>query len=201
MTEPSQASHGPELQVRPLTAEDALALAALFEVSQTPCHCRWYDFHGDKNEWLDRCYNHPEENRDELLAAVRAQTLAGVIALQGGEVVGWMRLSWSAQLAKHYEQRIYRGLPCFEGDRGGVMAIGCFLVTPAHRLQGVPRRLLLAGIEHARQLGARALEAFPHRATGLPPEALFTGRFELLQELGFEVIHDFQPYPVLRYTL
>ncbi|MBX3181913.1 MAG: GNAT family N-acetyltransferase [Polyangiaceae bacterium] len=189
------------LRARSLEPGDAEALAALFDVSRTPCHCRWYDFHGDKNEWLDRCYNRPEENREELLRAVSTQSIDGVVALQGAEVVGWMRLSWSTELTKHYEQRIYRGLPCFEGDRSRVMAIGCFLVAPALRLQGVPRLLLQAGIARAEALGATQLEAFPHRATGLPREALFTGRFELLQELGFEVVSDFQPYPVLRYAL
>ncbi len=189
--EPIQASHGP-------------ALASLFTAAGAPCFCRWWDFEGDKNEWLDRCYNRPDENRAELLGAVEQLALPGIVAFapdSDDALVGWMRLSQAARIPKLYAQRLYRGLPCFQGERRGVMTVGCFLVHPAERRQGVARALLERGVQAAREHGATALEAFPRRDSMLGPEALWTGPYELLSELGFRVVNDFAPYPVLRLDL
>ncbi|MCA9632932.1 MAG: GNAT family N-acetyltransferase [Myxococcales bacterium] len=183
---------------------DGPALARLFATAGAPCHCRWWDFEGDKNEWLDRCYNRPEANREELLTAVGSGALSGIVArLDAGErpLVGWLRLSHAESIPKLYDQRLYRKLPCFEGDRSGVIALGCFLVTPEERRHGVARALLGHGIEVARQQAATALEAFPRRDDHLGPEALWTGPFALLREFGFEVVNDFAPYPVMRLQL
>ncbi|MCB9590389.1 MAG: GNAT family N-acetyltransferase [Polyangiaceae bacterium] len=187
----------------PLQAADAQALAELFAAAKAPCHCRWWDFHGDKNEWLDRCYNRPEVNRGELLQAVEERALPGIVARHapGEAIVGWLRLSPAAQIPKLYEQRLYRGLPCFQGERAGVMTLGCFLVHPGERRQGVARALLTHGVSYARQHQGTALEAFPRRDEAVGPEALWTGPFDLLSEFGFEVVNDFGPYPVMRLRL
>ncbi len=185
----------------PLAPHHAAPLAALFERSGTSCYCRWYDFDGDKNQWLDRCYNHPEINRTDLLAGVNQGATQGVVAALGEQVVGWMRLEPAEKLTKAYDQRLYRGLPCFDGDRSGVFTIGCFLVDPAQRGQGVARDLLRAGVARAKSLGATALEAFPRRDTMLGPEAVWTGPFELYTAEGFSIVNDFGPYPVMRLTL
>ncbi|MEZ4372081.1 MAG: GNAT family N-acetyltransferase [Polyangiaceae bacterium] len=187
----------------PLQVTDAQAMAALFAAAKAPCHCRWWDFHGDKNEWLDRCYNRPEVNRDELLRAVQSSELPGIVARRpdSEEIVGWLRLSAAEQIPKLYEQRLYRGLPCFEGERRGVFSLGCFLVHPSERRQGVARALLTRAVTEARALNGISLEAFPRRDESLGPEALWTGPFELLREFGFEVVNDFGPYPVLRLAL
>lgn len=186
----------------PLEATDGPELASLFKASGAPCYCRWWDFHGDKNEWLDRCYNRPDENREDLLRAVSAGDLEGVVARSDADaLVGWMRLSPASGIAKLYDQRLYRGLPCFVGEREAVMTIGCFLVHPEERRRGVARSLLHGGVETARKRGARALEAFPRRDNLVGPEALWTGPYDLLSELGFEVVNDFAPYPVMRKRL
>ncbi|MGE0327214.1 MAG: N-acetyltransferase family protein [Polyangiaceae bacterium] len=187
----------------PLQVSDGQALQALFAAAKAPCHCRWWDFDGDKNEWLDRCYNRPEANRDELLLAVQSSELPGIVARRtdSDEVVGWLRLSAAEQIPKLYAQRLYRGLPCFEGERRGVFSLGCFLVHPSERRQGVARALLTRAVTEARALNGISLEAFPRRDERLGPEALWTGPFELLREFGFEVVNDFGPYPVLRLAL
>jgi len=125
----------------------------------------------------------------------------GVVALGGNDVVGWLKLAPAAAVPKLYAQRVYRRLPCFDGPRDGVLTVGCLLVDPAWRRRGVARALVHGAIAFARAEGARALEAFPRRADELRDEEAFTGPFSLFVEAGFQIVHDFQPYPVLRLDL
>ncbi len=185
----------------PIAPEHAAELAALFERTGSPCYCRWWHFDGDKNAWLDRCYNAPADSRAELTAAVESGSAEarGVVAVEPeGRVVGWMKLSEASAVPKIYEQRLYRGLPCFAGPREGVFTVGCFLVDESLRHVGVAGGLLGAGLGLAKSLGARAVEAFPRRADILAPEEMWTGPFEIFERAGFALAHDFAPYPVLR---
>ena len=180
----------------------AHALAALFDVVGSTCFCRYFEFEGDKNAWLARLFHEPEQNRAELAARARRPGLGGVVArLDDGRVVGWMKLEPALALPKLYAQRTYKNLPIFTGDRAHVWTVGCFLVEPACRRQGVARALLATGIELARAAGARSLEAFPRRAEGVPDEQLFTGPLPLFAAAGFRVVHEQAQYPVLRRDL
>lgn len=180
------------------------ALARLFESADVPCHCRYWHFEGDKNAWLERCALSPEVNRTEMVAALERndETMRGFVAMSSdGAAVGWLKLTESKHLDKLYSQRLYRGLPCFDGPREGIWAIGCILVDEAWRRQGVARRLLEAAIEGGRRRGARSIEAFPRRAEGVSDAQLWTGPVRLFLEAGFTTVHDFGPYPVLRLDL
>ncbi len=191
-----------DLRYERLRAEHAPGVAELFEREELPCHCRYWHFHGDKNEWLARCSHERDENRAEFAAAARSDELQGIVALDAAQgVVGWLKITDQSAVSKLYQQRLYRGLPCFEGDRSGVMTIGCFLVEPRLRRQGVARGLLRAALREARAAGARVLEAFPRRGDAVPEAELWLGPYPLLRAEGFQVVHDFGPYPVLRLTL
>jgi GNAT superfamily N-acetyltransferase len=193
-----------EVWTRAVTAAHASGLVALFQRTQSPCFCRFWHFRGDKNQWLDRCFNHPEESQSEMLAALRSgnDEMRGVVALSGdGSVVGWMKLALAASVPKLYEQRLYRGLPCFEGDRAGIFTVGCFLVDEAFRRKGLATALLRAGVDLARSSQGRAIEAFPRRLDVPRDDELWTGPTEPFERLGFRVVHDFRPYPVMRLDL
>jgi GNAT superfamily N-acetyltransferase len=187
----------------PAEPEHFAGLGALFEATGSSCYCRFWHFAGDKNAWLDRSAHRPEDSRAELERAfgARSAQAAGVVALDADRVVGWMKLAPVEALDKLYAQRIYRGLPVLSGDRSGVWAVGCFLVETPRRRRGVARALLDAGVAWARTSGARAIEAFPRRATGVPDEQLFAGPLSTFLAAGFVVVHDGTPYPVLRYDL
>ena len=158
---------------------------------------------GDKNAWLHRSVHQPENNAEEMRAALQrgSAEMGGVVARLADEIVGWMKLAPAGTLDKLYAQRLYRGLECLSGDRTGVYTIACFLVDPAVRRQGVARALVDAGLSLAERLGARTVEAFPRRADMLRPEEMWTGPMAALEGAGFRVVHDFAPYPVLRCEL
>lgn len=187
------------VRCEPLRPEHGPALVSLFERAESRCFCRYFHFEGDKNAWQARLAFEPEQNRDALLARAAEKPPGGVVAIDPTDaIVGWMKLEPATALPKLYAQRLYRGLPCLQGDRNGVWTLGCFLVDPAARRRGVARALVRAGVEVARAQGARAIEVFPRRAEGVADEQLWTGPFTLFEREGFETMHDQAQYPVLR---
>ncbi len=191
-----------EFRYLKLTAANAPALAELFEREAVTCHCRYWHFSGDKNAWLARCAHEPEKNRAEFAQAAVANELQGMVALDATDTaVGWLKVTPVAAVSKLYEQRLYRGLACFDGDRRGVLTVGCFLIDERLRRSGIARELLRAAVREGRLSGARAIEAFPRRAEGVSDAELWLGPYPLFVSEGFEVVHDFGPYPVLRLML
>ncbi|HTJ85281.1 MAG TPA: GNAT family N-acetyltransferase, partial [Polyangiaceae bacterium] len=193
-----------DLEVRAVARADAAGLAALFDAASSTCFCRYWHFEGDKNAWLERSALEPETSRGELEAALTARSdeAAGLVALAAGAVVGWLKLSRATTVPKLYEQRLYRGLSCFGGPRDGIVTIGCVLVAPTERRRGVATRLVEGAIAHAREAGARAIEALPRRPReAVSPEELFMGPWSTLVRRGFVEVGGEGPYPVLRLEL
>jgi GNAT superfamily N-acetyltransferase len=125
-----------------------------------------------------------------------------MVALRAdGSAAGWLKLTVESAMTKLYDQRLYRGLSCFAGERDGVLTIGCFLVDSRLRRRGVARELLRAAVREARSIGARAIEAFPRRAEAISDGELWLGPYPLFVAEGFAVVNDFGPYPVLRLNL
>ena len=176
-------------------------MLGLFERTSTPCHCQYWHFEGDKNAWLDRLFHTPELNRAAFVEDLSKGGLHGVVAMQGEQAVGWMKLCPAETVPKLYGQRLYKGLPCFSGPREGILTVGCMLVDEDVRRRGVARALLRHGVSVARQLGAHAIEAFPRRAEQAGPAELWLGPANIFLEQGFEIVNDFAPYPVLRLEL
>ena len=193
------------IQITAFQPEHAEALVRLFERSDNRCFCRYFHFTGDKYAWQDRLANAPEQNRREFLAAAEVQSpeARGVIALTAAstEAVGWLKVSRASDLDKLYQQRLYRGLPCFERPAAGVFTFGCFFVEPEHRGRGLSRELVRAGIALARSLGATSIEALPRGELANSAPERWLGRPSTLAAEGFSVVHEFEPYPVLRLAL
>jgi GNAT superfamily N-acetyltransferase len=197
----SSAAQKPELLLEAAQAHHADALVSLFARTGTPCHCQYWNFSGDKNSWLDRLFHAPDQNRDAFVAGLESPGLKGVVALNAGQAVGWMKLCPAARVPKLYEQRLYKGLPCFGGARDGILTVGCMLVDEDWRRQGVARSLLRTGIELAVAAHARAIEAFPRRHEHARAPELWLGPVNVFLDAGFRIVNDFAPYPVLRYDV
>jgi GNAT superfamily N-acetyltransferase len=189
------------LRIEAANSTHATPLCALFERNCSACYCQWWHFSGDKNAWQDRLAHAPAENQRALLALLEAEPMTGVVAFDADTLVGYMKLCPAARIPKLYDQRLYRKLPCFAGDRTAVYSIGCMLVDEPWRRRGVAEALLHAGLSIAREAGATSIEAFPRRASELGDAELWMGPFSAFLKAGFEVVNDFGPYPVLRVTL
>ena len=189
------------LLVRPVSAADAPRLIRLFEASGSSCYCRYLHFQGDKNDWLARTALEPEENRRELEEGLArgSEDGRGIVAEEGGEIVGWAKLTRALDVPKAYTQRYYVGLPVLRDDRDGTLLLGCFLVDPRARRRGVSRALVRGAIAEAARRGARHVEALPRLVP--PPardEELWTGVLGALEAEGFERVGGDDAYPVLR---
>ena len=203
-----------ELAFGPVHPSDAAALEAFFERCEVACRCRYWHFTGDKNAWLNRCFHEPAENARELRHDVEhAPHLLGVVVRDpiardpaardpiAPAIRGWMKITPAPAVDKLYQQRLYKNLPCFGGDRSGTFTIGCVLIEPEFRHRGLAHHLLAAAIDAARSAGARHIEAFPRRGEHLGDPELFMGPISIFERAGFQVVNDFAPYPVLRLEL
>lgn len=194
----------PAVRVAPLTADLLPAWAALFEASGSACFCRWWHFEGTKNEWLARCFEDPARNRAEQSELVErgAVEARGLLALEGDrdEAIGWMKLAPRERLPKLRRQGAYRPLDL--GDDDGVWSVGCLLVRPDRRRQGVARALVRAAPDQVRAWGGRAVEAYPHRvAHALHDEEAWMGPERVFVTESWQPVHDSAPYPVYRMRL
>jgi GNAT superfamily N-acetyltransferase len=190
------------VHVAPLTPALLGAWAALFEACGCTCYCRWWHFTGTKNEWLARCFEESTRNRDDQAALVEAGApeADGLVAMDGSEAIGWMKLAPRSLLPKLRRQGAYRPLDL--GDDAGIWSIGCLLVRPDRRRQGVARALVTAAPEHVRTRGGRAVEAYPHRVGhALHDEEAWMGPEGVFVTLGWRAVHDVAPYPVYRYSV
>lgn len=191
------------MRVAAVTRAHLPALRALFEAASSSCFCRYWHFEGNKNEWLERCAFRPEENRDELEAAVAEarDDGGGVVALDDdGAIVGWMKLTRRSAVPKLRRLPVYRSLDL--GDDASVFSVGCFLVHPGRRRRGVARALLEGAEAIARAKGARAIEGYPRRSSApLHDEEAFQGPEAVFVALGFEHAAGEAPYPVYRKVL
>lgn len=186
------------VRVEWLTLEHIEAWRALFEADGSPCYCRYWHFEGDKNAWLLRCAESPNENFEEARADVRegAPRARGLVAIDAtGAVVGWMKLAPRATLPKLRRLPTYRAHDL--GDDDGVLSIGCFLVRPDVRHRGVARALVQGALRLAKAEGARAVEAYPR--DGIHAAESWTGPSAVFD--GFAHVAGEAPYRVLRKML
>jgi GNAT superfamily N-acetyltransferase len=117
-------------------------------------------------------------------------TADGLVALDGDVVVGWMKLVRRGLVPKLRRLPVYRGREL--GTDEETLSIGCLLVDPARRGEGIASRLVAAAAEVARAArarGIRRLEAYPrHVRAGQPrlhDEEAWMGPERVYQRLGF----------------
>ncbi len=192
------------LQTMHAGPEHTKGLEELFDAASSPCFCRFWHFNGTNNEWLDVCANAPRQNADALARALeeRNDEARGIVALNGSQIVGWLKVAPAIVMRKAYERRFYKQLPVLQGDREGVFLIACALVHPAFRKQGVAKALVGAAVEAAPRLGATVLEALPCRPKeAVMDETLWTGPMGAFMAHGFVEVGGFDMYPVLRRTI
>ena len=177
--------------IEPLTPAHVEAWRDLFARAECPCFCRYWHFEGDKNAWLDRCANHPDENRRE------ASFEHALIAVDDGRVVGHMKIAPRGELPKLRKLPDYRALDL--GPDEGVWSIGCMLIDPVARRRGVARLLVEAAPGFVAARGGTIIEAYPRRPVDrLRDDEAWMGPEALFLACGFRVIHEDGPYVVMR---
>jgi GNAT superfamily N-acetyltransferase len=190
------------IRIAALTPELFASWVALFDACASGCFCRYWHFEGTKNEWLERLAVAPQVSAEEQRACLHAghPSARGLVALDGDDVVGWLKVVPRDSAQKLRRLPVYRALDL--GPDEGVSCVACVLVRPSHRRHGVARALLRAAVAFATARGDRTLEAYPHRRTeALRDEELWMGPISLFEHEGFRSMGGNDAYPVLRRDL
>jgi GNAT superfamily N-acetyltransferase len=195
------------VRIVPLSLAEYPAWCALFERAFVTCYCRYWHFTGTKNDWLARGALAPEDSAREAEEALRSDdgTARGLVALDEDTVIGWLKLVRRDAVPKLRQLPVYRGRDL--GPEADTLSIGCLLVDPARRGEGVASRLVAAAADVARSSGATHLEAYPRHVRDDHPrlhdEEAWMGPERIFQRLGLvpEPMgsgNEMEAYPVYR---
>ena len=155
----------PDLTFRPANQAACEDLAAVFGTrgAASVCRCQRYKL-APKEAFK---HNPPEVRADRLRVQAScgnpdAPSTTGIVAYLDGEPVGWCAVE--PRSAYFGLARVFR-VP-WEGrseDKTDptVWAVTCLLVRAGFRGRGISYTLACAAVDHARERGARALEAYP----------------------------------------
>jgi GNAT superfamily N-acetyltransferase len=105
-----------------------------------------------------------EQNRATRSAVIKSGRGNGLVAYRLGRVVGWCHAAPKSEIPI-----LAAGEPK-AATQTDVGAIVCFVVAPDARRQGVATALLDAAIEHLRERGMTAVEAYPPLASPDDPQ-------------------------------
>lgn len=182
------------IEVVPLTAETWERFATDFSRVPTFNWC-WCQF------WRLRSKDMAAAKVPELRARLRAQAESdqppGLVAFDGDRAIGWLGLGPRPDFERIVRSRVIPAI-----DDRPVWSIVCFAVSASARGRGVAQELLRAAIEHARDRGAPALEAYPVRVAdgeAVDAESAFTGTLPMFERAGFRVVADRASDPSARH--
>ncbi len=148
------------------------------------CWCQWFTITAD--EWEART---PAQMEQGLCNRVRDRAPSpGLIAYLDDEPAGWCAVEARPAYRRLTDLAVAAasGLPREDPD---IWAITCFVVRPGYRECGIAKALLSGAVDHARQQGARILEAYPVDAASgtATSHELFHGVLSSFISAGFDV--------------
>ncbi|HTI29448.1 MAG TPA: GNAT family N-acetyltransferase [Methylomirabilota bacterium] len=180
---------GRSIDVRPVTADRWEDLATLFGPSGafSNCWCTWW--RQTATEFSHGIEDHGAANRTLMHEIVEAGSEPGLLAIRDSRPVGWISVAPRPQYGRILRSRRIGPQPD-EAEDDRVWSIVCFWIPRAERGKGVANELLKGAIDHAKERGARHLEAYPvDTAGGRHPAAnLFTGTLAMFQRAGFHEV-------------
>jgi predicted GNAT family acetyltransferase len=148
--------------------------------------------------------NGSEGNKAYMRRRVAEGPPPGLLALEDGVALGWMQIGPRADVPLwNSAARASAPLAAGEEKDPGVWAISCFFVRSKARGKGLTHLLVAAGVEHARQGGARVLEACPmDRSKDSRSTGLFVGSTRVFEKAGFARLAERKPgRPLMRLAL
>lgn len=189
------------VDIRPLTFDLWPVLEDLFG-RQGACYGCWCTHF--RLPPAARRENNRESNKAHFMKRVEDGPPPGLIALDGGVGIGWMQVGPRADVPEwNNSGRVSAPLEEAERDDGAVWAVSCFFVRSKARGAGLTHRLLAAGIAHARENGARLLDACPMtESKSARSIGLFVGSTRVFEKAGFEAVAERKPgRPLMRLAL
>ena len=125
--------------------------------------------------------------RREYVRELTGRPIApGVLAYDGGEVVGWAAVAPRAELPFERSRKIPHV------DDLPVWSLWCIRVRPGHRGRGIAHALVRGAVDYAASMGAPAVEGYPADNGGrrVDPTMAFVGTRSLFEQAGFTKAAD-----------
>ena len=136
------------------------------------------------------------ENRRDMSEGIEQRKVTALLAIVGGEPVGWCNYGETTRLAG-----VMRRFKLEAASQKGVGSVACFVIASPYRGHGVASQLLDAAIERLRARGVREIEAYPPRAGEETPQGNYRGPLEMYLRAGFEPYRELERNVVMRKKL
>lgn len=169
------------IEVRPATDfRDVETVLGPKRPDATVCWCLSYRIPAKENIALRGT------DRADKVAELTRQGPPGVLAYDGGVVVGWAAVHRRADTSFANSRKIPHV------DELDVWSVWCIRVRPGHRGAGVSHALLAGAVEFARQSGAPAIEGYPvdNRGQKVDLTMAYVGTRALFEKAGFTKAAD-----------
>jgi GNAT superfamily N-acetyltransferase len=170
------------IEVRPATEfEDVRTMVGPKRPDANVCWCLSYRIPSKQNQAL-----HGVERGEFVKQLVAEDPPPGVLAYDGGEVVGWAAVHPRADTTFAGNRKIPHV------DDTEVWSLWCIRVRPGHRGKGISHHLLKGAIELARSYGAPAIEGYPVDNAGRKVDLTmaYVGTRKLFEDAGFTKAAD-----------
>jgi GNAT superfamily N-acetyltransferase len=170
------------IEVRPATSfEDVKTMVGPKRPDANVCWCLSYRIPSKQNQAL----RGPE--RGDLVKQLVAQSPPpGVLAYDGGEVVGWAAVHPRADTSFAGNRKIPHV------DDAEAWSVWCIRVRPGYRGKGISHHLLAGAVGMARSFGAPAVEGYPVDNGGRKVDLTmaYVGTRKLFEAAGFTKVAD-----------
>ncbi|MFX0136321.1 MAG: GNAT family N-acetyltransferase [Candidatus Hodarchaeota archaeon] len=156
------------------------------------CYCHFYNFAGTNKQFSKR---KKEENRNASKNLILAGKMNGLIAYLDNKPVGWCNVNSKENFAR---------IPYKEENSDSdqkIASIICFIISPAHRKQGIARQLLRYACSSSKDKGYDLIEVYPRKGEVLSDAHSYRGPFLLYKSEGFSIYKEFKDYYVMRKNL
>jgi GNAT superfamily N-acetyltransferase len=143
----------------------------LFEAKGSPKYCWCMAWRATPAEAK---HSDNAQRKAAIASRVRDGVPIGLLGYIEDEPVAWCSIA---------PRTTYRTLVRNGSSDEGIWSIVCFFIVKQHRGEGLTRRMLAAAIEHARQQGAKVVEAYPVDEDS--PSYRFMGFVPMFENAGF----------------
>ena len=170
------------IEVRPATTfEDVKTMVGPKRPDANVCWCLSYRIPSKQNQAL-----RGTERGDLVKQLVAQSPPPGVLAYDGGEVVGWAAVHPRADTSFAGNRKIPHV------DDAQVWSVWCIRVRSGYRGTGISHHLLAGAVDMARSFGAPAVEGYPVDNGGRKVDLTmaYVGTRKLFEDAGFAKVAD-----------
>ena len=170
------------IEVRPATSfEDVKTMVGPKRPDANVCWCLSYRIPSKQNQAL-----RGTERGDLVKQLVAQSPPPGVLAYDGGEVVGWAAVHPRADTSFAGNRKIPHV------DAAEAWSVWCIRVRPGYRGKGISHHLLAGAVDMARSFGAPAVEGYPVDNGGRKVDLTmaYVGTRKLFEDAGFAKVAD-----------